>query len=234
MKGTGNSTMKFANDPLWQKINSFPIDDPAFTRKLSKENNWDTAFTERAIREYKRFVYLCCTLPNGASPPPVVDEVWHLHILYSKNYWEEFCDKTLGRKLHHHPSRGGPEEKERHIAWLKDTIENYRLIFEEEPPEDIWNAAQPDIMHESPNQPSNRKLLTIIILLIVGAFLIWSPIPLSLIIIPIVMIGGIMIASSGKAQGGSGSGTGGCNSGGDSGGDSGCGGGGCGGCGGGD
>lgn len=98
----------FNTDPLWLKISSFPLDDPAanfpFSRKLVKENNWDIAFTEGAIHAYKRFMYLCCVLSEGASPSPVIDQVWHLHLLYTKNYWEDFCEKTLGRKIHHHPS----------------------------------------------------------------------------------------------------------------------------------
>jgi hypothetical protein len=178
MKGTGNSTLKFTNDPLWQKIDSFPIDDPAslfpFSRKLAQENNWHPAFIERAIREYKRFVYLCCTIPEGASPPPVVDEVWHLHMLYTENYWEEFCEKTLGRKLHHRPSRGGPEEKEKHVNWLQASIENYRLVFDENPPEDIWQTEDPD--HPPQTSPKEgsviqwRYVLTCVVAVLIAGY----------------------------------------------------------------
>lgn len=233
--------MKFANDPLWQKINSFPIDDPAsffpFSRKLAQENNWDKDFSQRAIREYKRFIYLCCVLPEGASPPPIVDEVWHLHILYSENYWEAFCDKTLGRKIHHQPSGGGPEEKEKHVNWLGTTIENYRLIFDEDPPEDIWQKGFPIITtHPPPTKKVSPSGFYIIILGLLSMMAIW--LGKAFLILPLIIIAGVgyaMFATpNGKGSDSSGTGTGGCSSGCSGGGDSSCGGGGCGGCGGGD
>ena len=227
--------MKFANDPLWQKIDTFPLDDPAFTQKLAKENNWTPHFTERAISEYKRFIYLCCIMPDGASPPPVVDEVWHLHILYTVNYWEEFCDRTLGRKLHHHPSRGGPEEKERHVNWLADTVQNYRLIFEEEPPSDIWETAIPDIPLSPPSQKKNYRLgVIIVVVAIIVMILVWQSNNFLLIPFFALCFVGFMINDSPAKKGkNSDSGTGGgCSSGGDSSCGSSCGCGGCGGCGG--
>lgn len=230
--------MKFANDPLWQKIDTFPLDDPAFTQKLAKENNWTPHFTARAISEYKRFIYLCCILPNGASPPPVVDEVWHLHILYTVNYWEEFCDKTLGRKLHHHPSRGGSEEKERHVNWLQDTIKNYRFIFEEEPPTDIWGTAIPDFnITPAPHKKNTTLGVIIIVVTILLILAVWHS--HNFLLIPFVALCaiGFIIQASPSDQKRKNSDTGtssGCGSScsGGSGGD-GCGGGGCGGCGGG-
>ncbi len=233
--------MKFANDPLWQKIDSFPLNDPAFTQKLAKENNWDTGFTERATREYKKFIYLCCIMPNGASPPPIVDEVWHLHILYTVNYWEEFCDKTLGRKLHHHPSRGGPEEKERHVNWLQETIENYRLTFEEEPPPDIWGTATPTDINVHP--PSNNKVPPFVWIILALAILIviLTVSGVNFKYFPLIFLGAAVIImlslSSNKKRNGSdsggdtGTGSGGCSGGSDSSCGSSCSG--CGGCGGG-
>jgi len=34
-----------------------------------------------------------------------------MHLMYTQNYWEEFCPEILKRKLHHHPSKGGLAEK---------------------------------------------------------------------------------------------------------------------------
>ncbi|WP_343307836.1 hypothetical protein AAHN97_11880 [Chitinophaga niabensis] len=132
----------YSKDPLWQRINDFSPDDPEalipFSGKLAREQNWSATFTQRAIHEYKRFVYLCCVSPTGASPSQIVDEVWHLHLEYTQNYWEDFCDKTLGRKLHHHPSKGGPHEKKKYAHWLKDTLKTYKQVFRKNPPDDIW------------------------------------------------------------------------------------------------
>lgn len=62
------------------------------------------AFCEQVIGEYKKFMLLCCVLPQGASPSQQVDAVWHLHLTYTRSYWTHFCRNTLGKDIHHHPS----------------------------------------------------------------------------------------------------------------------------------
>ncbi|TWF45678.1 hypothetical protein FHW36_1011609 [Chitinophaga polysaccharea] len=127
---------------LWQQISAFRLDDPKavlpFSRKLAREQRWDQAFTQRAIQEYKRFIYLCCISPGGASPSAIVDKVWHQHLLYTENYWVAFCEQTLGRYIHHHPSSGGLAERKRHEAWQAGTWEQYRRCFGEDPPAAFW------------------------------------------------------------------------------------------------
>lgn len=131
------------NDSLWNRLQEFSLDAPnvdfPFSKKLAKEENWSIDFTKKAIEEYKKFVYLCCTLPNGASPSEIVDKVWHMHLIYTQNYWEEFCPNILKKKLHHHPSKGGFAEKDKHHHWFSDTLKNYRDIFNQDAPEDIWS-----------------------------------------------------------------------------------------------
>ncbi|WPQ65827.1 hypothetical protein SIO70_13280 [Chitinophaga sancti] len=109
---------------LWEKIEQFPIDDGTatlpFSTRLAKEQRWTKKFTLRAILEYKRFIFLCCVLDKGASPSKIVDEVWHLHLTYTRSYWEAFCRDTLGKELHHIPSSGG--------SWLiENSLSSTRL-----------------------------------------------------------------------------------------------------------
>lgn len=130
---------------LWDRIRTFSIDDPQatirFSDKLSSQQGWTTAYTTRVIEEYKRFMFLCCISPTGASPSPDVDEVWHLHLTYTANYWKEFCRDTLQKEIHHHPSKGGTSEKHRHDDWYAATLAFYREVFNEDPPVDIWPPA---------------------------------------------------------------------------------------------
>lgn len=130
------------NENLWERIQGFSLDAEnasfSFSKKLAKEENWTSDFTVKAIEEYKKFVYLCCILPNGASPSETVDKVWHMHLIYTQNYWEEFCPNILKRKLHHHPSKGGFNEKIKHQDWFQDTLISYQQIFKENAPEEIW------------------------------------------------------------------------------------------------
>ncbi|CEJ67895.1 hypothetical protein BN1195_00175 [Chryseobacterium oranimense G311] len=136
------TTILLKDETLWNRIRSFSLDasgaDFPFSKKLAKEENWTLDFTKKAIEEYKKFVYLCCILPNGASPSETVDKVWHMHLIYTQNYWEEFCPNILKRKLHHHPSKGGMIEKEKHQNWFTDTLKNYQEVFQQKAPEEIW------------------------------------------------------------------------------------------------
>ncbi len=131
-----------------------------------------------------------------------MDEVWHLHILYTVNSLgksiatEDIRQKTTPPL----PTRGGPEEKEKHVNWLQDTIKNYRLIFEEEPPPDIWETAIPDISLSPPPRKKNNRLGVIIILLtIIVLVLVWQSHNFMLIpFFTICAVGFIINASSPK------------------------------------
>ncbi|KMQ63966.1 hypothetical protein ACM40_04160 [Chryseobacterium sp. BLS98] len=141
------TTILLKDEILWNRIQSFSLDasdaDFPFSKKLAKEEGWTLDFTMKAIQEYKKFVYLCCILPNGASPSETVDKVWHMHLIYTQNYWEEFCPDVLKRKLHHHPSNGGVSENMRHRNWFSETLKSYREIFQSEAPKDIWYEKEP-------------------------------------------------------------------------------------------
>ena len=163
----------YTQDPLWNKIAQHSIDDPraAFpmSSKLAAEQNWSPGFTRQAIDEYRRFIYLCCVGPHGASPPPIVDEVWHMHLTYTQDYWQRFCRDTLGRDIHHHPSSGGPDEKERHDRWYADTLILYEHTFGSPPPASIW---PPPHKHTEPIslpwhyffEPGNRSRFYLLLL----------------------------------------------------------------------
>jgi uncharacterized protein (TIGR04222 family) len=131
-----------AHSSLWRSIQQFPLDDPGaainFSRKLAAQQNWSPAFTQQAIEEYRKFIFLCCIAPNGASPGKVVDEVWHLHLTYTQSYWTDFCKNTLGKDIHHHPSKGGNEENHKHEQWYHETLQLYESVFGSSPPADIW------------------------------------------------------------------------------------------------
>ncbi|MFN8349185.1 MAG: hypothetical protein U0X91_29565 [Spirosomataceae bacterium] len=132
-----------SNPSLWQKISDFPLDDAPeaavqFSDKLIKEQKWRPDFAKRAMAEYKKFLYLCLTMPQGASPSETVDEVWHLHLTYTESYWQKLCGQVLQRELHHYPNKGGAVENQRHRDWYADTLVAYVKEFQELPPADCW------------------------------------------------------------------------------------------------
>ena len=63
-------------------------------------------YAYRVIQEYKKFVFLAMVADHIVSPSTNVDRAWHLHLLYTRSYWDEFCGKVLKKPLHHTPSSG--------------------------------------------------------------------------------------------------------------------------------
>jgi hypothetical protein len=135
--------MKKEHLTLWQQIATFKLDDPQaarpFSKKLADENKWSEEKTLRVISEYKKFLFLCVTQPNGASPSPTVDAAWHLHLTYTENYWGDLCRNILKTELHHKPSKGGMYEQNKHNTWYEQTLMAYITTFGYMPPEDIWH-----------------------------------------------------------------------------------------------
>lgn len=137
-----NKAMTQAQRALWERIQAFDIDDMGsklkFSDRLARENGWSKEFTQRVIAEYKKFLFLCCVQPNGATPSDAVDQAWHLHMIYTRSYWDELCDNTLQRKLHHGPTRGGKSEGVKFDNMYTGTILAYTEFFNEQAPLDIW------------------------------------------------------------------------------------------------
>lgn len=139
-----------ANLALLKRLDEYSLDDPnstfPFSAKLAKEKGWTKAFTQRAIQEYKRFCYLAVVAGHPVSPSEPVDEVWHMHLTYSHEYWNVFCPQVLQRKFHHYPSTGGREERAKFDDWFARTLESYRHAFGENPPDDIWNPSPEPVL----------------------------------------------------------------------------------------
>lgn len=130
---------------LWDRIAAFEPDDPgaslSFSRRLARENGWAEAFALRAVEEYRRFLFLAMASGHPVTPSDQVDQVWHLHLTYTRSYWDDLCGGVLGRPLHHGPTRGGAEESAKFLDWYARTLDSYRRFFGEEPPADLWPPA---------------------------------------------------------------------------------------------
>lgn len=127
---------------LWRKIKHFEIDDPlshfSFSQRLARENQWNLEYALKAILEYKKFIFLICISPHPLTPSDQVDQVWHLHLLYTESYWTEFCNKILKRKINHGPTKGGSDEKVKFNDWYSKTKDLYKTKFGSFPPDDLW------------------------------------------------------------------------------------------------
>ncbi len=127
------------NQNLYQSLTRFPL-ELSFAKRLQMENRWTIIYTDRAIAEYKRFLYLAKVSPIPVTPSAAVDQVWHLHLLYTRSYWKDLCFDLLGCPLHHDPSGGGGREATQLWNGYEATKALYRKEFGEEPPTELWPA----------------------------------------------------------------------------------------------
>lgn len=131
---------------LWTKIREFDIDDSnsdfTFTDRIARENGWTMAYSVRTIEEYKKFIFLICIADHPLTPSDQVDQVWHLHLIYTQSYWTDLCKNTIQREIHHGPTKGGEKEKARYSNLYAETKRLYQKTFEKEPPSDIWPSSK--------------------------------------------------------------------------------------------
>ena len=95
-----------APSELWAKLEALDLDGGAaltVSKRLARDNGWTSAFAQRVVLEYKRFVYLAATCGHPVTPSDEVDQAWHLHLVYTRSYCDELCGQVLGFALHHGP-----------------------------------------------------------------------------------------------------------------------------------
>lgn len=127
---------------LWDKISNFRLDDPdasfTFSARLARENGWTKEYTNSVIEEYRKFIFLCCVSKSSVTPSDPVDQVWHLHLTYTKSYWIDFCKNTLQREIHHNPTKGGKSERKKFNNNYTELHTIYKEMFETNLPQGIW------------------------------------------------------------------------------------------------
>jgi hypothetical protein len=127
---------------IWSKLQNFRFDDPEhqfkFSDRLARENGWSSEYTHRVLEEYRKFLFLCC-VAAPATPSDPVDQAWHLHLTFTQSYWTDLCKNTLGKEIHHGPTKGGRKEHVKFNAFYSNTLKAYRERFGFDAPGDIWH-----------------------------------------------------------------------------------------------
>jgi hypothetical protein len=105
--------------------------------KVQETQGWSGNYTVRVQEEYLRFLFL---IGQGVSavPSSAVDEVWHQHILTTRQYAKD-CERLFGRFIHHLPSYTAEEHRALE-APRAAYFEAYEAAFGP-PPADIWPGA---------------------------------------------------------------------------------------------
>ncbi len=117
---------------------SFPMDD--LLRKYCMEHSLPIETAREHEREIKRFLALSVITSSTKyvmSGP--MDELWHSFILFTKKY-HEFCDLVAGHYIHHVPSV--PNDKPTDLRGYTRLLQDYKVLFGEEPPPLYWPRPQ--------------------------------------------------------------------------------------------
>ena len=142
----GSLRASAAEQELWQKLETFPFDRrdavQDFSARLAKENGWTRRYAERVRDEYRCFLFLAMVAGHPVTPSEEVDQAWHLHLVYTRSYWQELCGKVLGRPLHHEPTAGGSDEGAKFREQYARTLASYEEKFGEAAPADIWPGVE--------------------------------------------------------------------------------------------
>ena len=170
------------NKDLWKKIEEFDFDFPVseydFTLRLAHENYWTQNFTQQAILEYKKFMYLAVVSDMMVSPSEIVDTVWHQHLIFTKSYYE-FC-QILGKQIQHIPSTHNKEDFQKFKLAKERTAKSYETHFGNQP-ENVWNHSNP---YESLHLKKSKFKLRTAIIIGISAFIILT-VPLYFLLKPL-------------------------------------------------
>ncbi|CAA0150099.1 conserved membrane hypothetical protein [Tenacibaculum maritimum] len=173
---------------LWKKVKKFELEkvyeEYGFLTRLSLENGWTIRFTEDAVLEYKKFMFLAAVSNEMVSPSDIVDTVWHLHLTFSKSY-DMLCE-ILGKKIYHIPATTGKRSEKKSLEKAKeDTLKVYEeyfgtrneMIWEMKEFEEVIGIKPIDKEYE---YIDNGKLILLGGLLLIPVFFIWKPLLLKI------------------------------------------------------
>lgn len=169
---------------LWKKIEEYSLDEAgaeySFSVRLAHENKWTLYFTKQAIIEYKKFMYLAAISEQMVSPSPIVDVVWHQHLIYTKSY-NEFA-KILNKKIEHIPSTHNSDLQYKFVQAKAHTKKVYKENFGEQPKE-FWEYSS---INDSFEMEESKVNLQNYVLIGIAAFVILI-FPFSMLLKPLLI-----------------------------------------------
>ena len=131
-----------ARKALWRRIelHDFEPDTPLnFIYRLARDHGWSLEEARGAVDAYRCFCFLVMVSPTPLTPSEMVDEVWHQHLIYSRDYWTIWCGERLQAALHHDPTPGGPEAEIIYRRQYAETLALHERFFGP-PSAEFWPA----------------------------------------------------------------------------------------------
>lgn len=102
----------------------------------------DSVHLDKMEAEYKKFIFLLCTYHDLSLPiSEKIDDLWHSHVLHSRQY-NEFCNHVFGRQIYHNPTNSDEQNLALRPAYDKSTLPLYSKHFGT-PPVEFWVNIRP-------------------------------------------------------------------------------------------
>lgn len=118
---------------------------------------------DSVINEYRKFIRAKVELKDFnaelLSPSPLVDVVWHAHILMTKDYFS-FCNTIAGEFIHHNINNSFDKEKktERYLRTIDWLFEKYGYVS------NVWLTQDEEVKNRFfKNVNSNEPLITLFV-----------------------------------------------------------------------
>jgi hypothetical protein len=106
--------------PLISCASAYLPNDYELRQKLNKVHpEWDNHKIVQLIEEYRNFLFVAGTSKTECTPSAEVDEVWHQHMLFTRDY-REFCRTVFGKFIDHNPEKS-TDKKDYSEQYLKTT-----------------------------------------------------------------------------------------------------------------
>lgn len=135
---TTAENMSGAQFLLWEKILAWDLSRVKLF--LINRESFDPELVEEMETEYKKFLFLRIVHPDERLPMSKdVDEMWHIHVLHTRNY-AAFCEEIgEGRFIHHGPTISEDENWSLMPDYLNGTLVRYTEYFGH-PSEKFWKT----------------------------------------------------------------------------------------------
>ena len=104
--------------------NVMSYQNDAVVARIKRELGCSHEKAVSVFEDTKKFLWLCTEGAGSCIPSPVIDEGWHTFLLFTKDY-QDFCQKYLGKFIHHRPSR--PEDPPNDGSALRNTLVTIEL-----------------------------------------------------------------------------------------------------------
>lgn len=125
------------------------------------QKGWSARFAINAVKEYYKFLELKVALRDvdatRLSPSPLIDEIWHMHILNTKDYQVDMM--ALGTPFLHH-STDKAFDGELKAQRRENTAIAYEARFSTTPPQRFWGdsaIATYQVKEKASESPSKRR-----------------------------------------------------------------------------